>query len=38
MECDGVWWKRKHVGHYVPPLSLEDESFRELLKEQGWLE
>jgi hypothetical protein len=35
---DGAWWKREHVGHYLPALSLENESFREVLKEQGWLE
>ncbi|MGO9610697.1 MAG: lipase maturation factor family protein, partial [Verrucomicrobiia bacterium] len=36
--ADGAWWKREHVGHYLPPLSLENESFRKALKEQGWLE
>jgi hypothetical protein len=36
--ADGMWWKREHVGHYLPPLSLENESLRNLLKEQGWLE
>jgi hypothetical protein len=39
MECDGgAWWNREHAGHYLPPLSLENESFREALTEQGWLE
>ena len=36
--ADGAWWKREHVGHYLPPLSLDNESFRQILKEQGWLE
>lgn len=36
--ADGACWKRACVGHYLPPLSLENESFRELRKEQGWLE
>jgi hypothetical protein len=36
--ADGTWWKREHVGHYLPPLSMDNESFREVLKEQGWLE
>jgi hypothetical protein len=36
--ADGAWWKREHVGHYLPPLSMENESFRDVLKEQGWLE
>ena len=32
----GNWWKRTYDGVYLPPLSLSDEAFRELLKEQGW--
>ena len=36
--ADGAWWKREHVAHYLPPLSLDSESFREVLKEQGWME
>jgi hypothetical protein len=36
--ADGAWWKREHVGHYLPPLSMENESFRDALKEQGWME
>jgi len=39
MECDGgAWWKRERVGQYLRPLSMENERFREALKEQGWLE
>lgn len=36
--ADGAWWKRERVGRYLPPLSLEDESFRQVLQEHGWLE
>ncbi|HTS17115.1 MAG TPA: lipase maturation factor family protein [Verrucomicrobiae bacterium] len=36
--ADGAWWKREHVGHYLPPLSLQNESFRELLRQEGWRE
>jgi hypothetical protein len=36
--ADGAWWTRERVGHYLPPLSLDDASFRDLLKEQGWKE
>jgi hypothetical protein len=31
------WWKRTLIGEYLPPLSLEDEGFRSILSEQGWL-
>ena len=31
------WWKRELVGTYLPPLSLDDKSFRAVLREQGWL-
>jgi hypothetical protein len=33
----GHWWKRTFVGEYLPPLSLEDPAFRQILKQQGWL-
>jgi hypothetical protein len=36
--ADGAWWTRERVGSYLPPLSLDDASFRDLLKEQGWKE
>jgi hypothetical protein len=29
----GCWWRRELVGTYLPPLSLEDAAFREILKE-----
>jgi hypothetical protein len=34
----GAWWVRTRVGQYLPPLSLEDPEFRDLLRRQGWLE
>jgi hypothetical protein len=34
----GQWWKREYVQPYFPPVSLEDENFRNALKSQGWLE
>jgi hypothetical protein len=33
----GQWWVRKFVGGYFPPVSLQNESFRQILQEQGWL-
>lgn len=33
----GNWWSRVRAKEYLPPLSLEDTQFRELLREQGWL-
>ncbi len=30
-------WTRTYKGSYLPPLSLDDPKFRELLQEQGWL-
>ena len=35
--ADKAWWKRERVDTYLPPLSLEDENFRSVLIEQGWL-
>jgi hypothetical protein len=32
------WWRRELLGEYLPPLSIHDPNFRELLQEQGWLE
>ena len=34
----GNWWKRSYVRQYLPPLSLHSYAFRELLREQGWLD
>jgi hypothetical protein len=36
--ADGAWWKRERVGLYLPPLSLDDPAFRQLLQQQGWLD
>ena len=36
--ADGAWWKRQRVGVYLPPLSLDDPVFRQILRQQGWLE
>ena len=33
----GQYWKRTYVGEYLPPLSLDDEAFREILRQQEWL-
>jgi hypothetical protein len=32
----GQWWMRTPVRQYLPALSLDDESFVELLRAQGW--
>jgi len=34
----GDWWKRKRIRSYLPPLSLENQNFVELLRSQGWIE
>ena len=34
----GHWWKRTPVGSYFPPVSLHAGPFRQLLKNQGWLD
>ncbi|MNS68549.1 hypothetical protein D3C72_1018330 [compost metagenome] len=31
-------WKRTRIGPYLPPLNLESPSFREYLKEEGWMD
>jgi hypothetical protein len=33
----GQWWVRSLVGQYFPAVSLENQSFRQILLEQGWL-
>ncbi len=35
---EGYWWNRKVLTEYLPPLSLKNSSFRQILKDQGWLE
>ncbi len=32
------WWKREYKSEYLPALSLDNNSFREILKSQEWLE
>jgi hypothetical protein len=32
------WWRRERLGEYLPPLSLDDPTFRQILKQQGWLD
>lgn len=34
----GALWHRELKGLYFPPVSLEDQAFREALKGQGWLD
>jgi hypothetical protein len=31
------WWRREFKIQYLPPLSLDDPQFRDVLKSQGWL-
>jgi hypothetical protein len=33
----GAWWKRSLSREYFPAVSLRDEAFRNMLKNQGWL-
>jgi hypothetical protein len=33
----GMWWQRELRGLYLPPVSLEQPEFREILERQGWL-
>ena len=32
----GKWWKRKVIGEYMPPISMEDPSLRNFLSHHGW--
>ncbi len=34
----GSWWKRTLTGPYFPSVSLDNPSFRQVLKAQGWLD
>ncbi len=34
----GVWWEREELGPWLPPLSADNESLREVLRDAGWLE
>ncbi len=31
------WWKRRYKGEWLPPLNLENESYRDILRENGWI-
>jgi hypothetical protein len=33
----GKWWVRTYAGMYFPAISLDNESFRQVLQQQGWL-
>ena len=33
----GQWWVRTEIESYFPPISLDNESFHQILVEQGWL-
>jgi hypothetical protein len=35
---NGLWWKRRFVAVYFPPVSLRMGPFRDFLQSQGWLE
>jgi hypothetical protein len=34
--AEGAWWKREEVGTWLPPLSVDDPNFLELLQRAGW--
>ena len=34
---ENTWWTRKKVDDYLPPLSLKDPAFLQVLESQGWL-
>jgi hypothetical protein len=33
-----AWWDRTYLREYLPPLTLENDNFREVLRAQGWLD
>jgi hypothetical protein len=33
----GLWWSRKELGLWLPPLSADDPRLIELLQRAGWL-
>jgi len=33
----GAWWVRTEAGDWFPPVTLENEAFRRILLQQGWL-
>lgn len=34
----GIWWTRKYVKNYIPPISVNDQSAQQFLKHYGWME
>jgi Lipase maturation factor len=34
----GAWWKRSLTGNYFPAVSMQTPAFRQVLKNEGWLE
>lgn len=36
-DTSGYWWKRTKVGMWLPPLSVDNEGFRQFLEAYGWL-
>ena len=32
----GDWWVRKPLGLYLPPISLDNETFRKIIREESW--
>lgn len=35
---EGAWWQREKLGEWLPPLSADDERFRDLLQRAGWID
>lgn len=33
----GQWWVRTDAGPYFPPVSMDNQEFRQILRRQGWL-
>jgi hypothetical protein len=36
-DASHAWWKRRLLGEWLPPLSVDDPRLREFLDSQGWL-
>lgn len=37
LKTTGKWWTRQLAGEYFPAVSLQDEGFRRILRQEGWL-
>jgi Lipase maturation factor len=35
--ASGAWWERNRVGHYLPPLSVNDSDLHQFLQAYGWI-